>query len=85
MRTLTTEEEVIALPDRSVVILVDDDNGFLSTALYQKLGNHWIEMDPSDRYDGEYTWRDKDILVIAEREGAIAYVAFNPRTLKEDA
>lgn len=80
---LTEDAEVSALPDRSVVVLtnlpdLDDATSWTETAIYQKVGRDWIEMDPGDRYDGEHTWRDSDILIIAKREKYNAYVAFNP-------
>lgn len=85
MRTVTTEEEVAALPDRSVVVLSDlpktDEKWFFHTSIYQKFGNRWTEMDPSDRDDGEWAWDNKDISVIAKRDLVNIYVAFNPDDL----
>lgn len=84
---LTTQQEVEALASRSIVVLTnlpnkDDAQWWTETVIYQNFDGHWLEMDPTDRDDGVYSVRSKDILVIAERDGYNAYVVFNPEVYK---
>lgn len=90
MRNALTElAEVEALPDRTVVVMTnlpnkDDAHWWTETAIYQKFSGKWMEMNPEDRFDGEYSWGNEDILVIAKREGYNVYVAFNPDDFKSE-
>lgn len=61
---LASVEEVAALPDESVIVLIKDNGAFISEDIYQKWGQ-WQNMDPSDRDDGERTYTPDDIVDIA--------------------
>ncbi|WP_114589375.1 hypothetical protein [Microbacterium arborescens] len=82
MKRIEQVEELAELPDRSVVVLaseVTDDRWWMDTSIYQKFGT-WTEMDPTDRYDGEQSWDNEALIVIANvRDKRIIWLAFDPR------
>lgn len=85
MKKIETAEQLTELPDSSVVVLastVTEDRWWLTTSIYQKFAGKWTEMDPGDRYDGEQSWDDNAIIVIAtQRDHLTPYVVFDPREL----
>lgn len=83
MKLIESAEQLTELPDHSVLVLaseVTEDRWWMDTSIYQKFGGTWTEMDPADRYDGERSWSDADIMVIAtQRDKRIPFVVFDPR------
>jgi len=58
MRTITTEEELDALPEGSIIKCNKERSNPLWPDVFLNTGSSrdpWLHLDPSDRYDGENT------------------------------
>ena len=59
VRVARTAEEFDALPDSTIVLNIQrsgaGDREHRIRTLFQKVSRHWLELDPTDQYDGEQT------------------------------
>ena len=66
MTVLTTEQQVLDLPDESVVVLTRDRGWLMDTDIYRSWGKgRWQQQDPGDRDDGEQTYTSANLWAIA--------------------
>ena len=54
MTILTTEQEVLDLPENSVIVLTQERGWLMDTDIYRSWSaGRWQQQDPGDRDDGE--------------------------------
>jgi hypothetical protein len=85
-RIITSAEDAAALAAGAIVVLrAHDEDRFFRTAIYKTwFGSEWIEMDPTDRFDGERSYPKDALWVIAtQRDSLVPVLIWTPGNVLE--